>query len=182
VGFNILYNVGGDVNANAASIVVYINYFAKGFVEKPLQIDLDALTQVAAALQRPDFPHVDGIDKASPFKKAANFFVWFVSLKPIISAFPAETIGDDLNGIANHQNVMFAWDFAVSCLEGAKMYKSDGAVAELKNRIQVSHHFYRDMVEAFAAATHVHHFKVASLLFEQLAYKANPGVSYEEVI
>lgn len=182
MGFNVLYNSGGDVNQNAASIAVYIDSFAKGLLGKPIQIDLDALTQVAAALQQPDFPHIDGVERASPFKKAANFFVWFVSLRPIISELPAEVIGADLNGIANHQNVMFAYDFAVSCLENATLYKSAGKTEVLSNRIKVSYHFFRDLVEAFSAPTHNNHFKIASLLFEQLAYKANPGAAYDETV
>ena len=181
MGFNVLYNSGGNVYQNAANIAVYINAFAEKLVGSPIQIDLDALTQVASALQQPDFPHIDGVDKASPFKKAANFFVWFVCCRPIISELPASIIGTDLNGIGNHQNVIFGYDFAVSCLEGATLHKKNEIVT-LDNRIKISYHFYRDLIEAFAAPTPSSHFKIASLLFEQLAYKANPGAAYTETI
>lgn len=181
MSFNILYHNGADVNQNAACIALYIDSFAKEFLGKPIQIDLESLTKVAAALQRPDFPHQEGVEKASPFKKAANFFVWFVALRPIISDFPADIIGDDLARIENHQNVIFAYDFAVSCLEKAKLYKKDVTV-ELTNRIKVSHHFYSDFIEAFSAAMPATHFKMVSLLFEQMAYKVNEGASYPETI
>lgn len=181
MAFNILYNKSGDVNLNTASIAVFMDSFAQGMGIEKLQIDLDALTHVAAALQRPDFPHADGVEKASPFKKAANFFVWFIAHKPIISELPTVIVGD-LNTIPNHQNAIFAYHLAVSCLLGAKIHYADGTVKVLTNPIKVSFHFFRDLVEAFSAASHVHHFKVASLLFEQLSYKANPDTAYPEII
>lgn len=177
-----LYPDGGDVAANLCSIAIYVDSFAKRLGLKELDVDPQALTSVAAALVRPDFPHVEGLEKASPFKKAANFFVWFVAERPVITELPVSLIGKELSGITNHQNVIVAYHMAVDCLHGARLHLKDGDTKILENRIRVSMHFFQDFVEAFSAAVPAHHFKIVSLLFEQLAYKANPGISYSEDI
>jgi len=70
---------------------------------------------------------------------------------------------------------------AVDCLCGAELHKKD-KIEILTNKIRVSQHFFKDFVEAFSAAAPVTHFQIASLLFEQLAYKYNKGASYPEII
>ncbi|MHB1308781.1 MAG: hypothetical protein ACYDC1_11685 [Limisphaerales bacterium] len=182
MAFTILYDNGDDAMANLRSIAIYVDSFAKNLGLKELQIGTQELTSVSAALVRPDFPHTDGLEKASPFKKAAYFFVWFVAQRPILDKLPITTVGEELNGIPNHQNVIFAYHMAVDCLHGAKIHRKDGEVVVLKSKIKVSMHFFRDFVEAFSSAVPAHHFKIVSLLFEQMAYKVNRDASYPEVV
>jgi len=181
MSFKILYHSGGDLNANLASIAVYVDSFAKNLGITQLNVDLPAFRSVAAALTRPDFPHKDGVEKASPFKKAANFFVWFVASRPILDELPDTIITPELKSIQNHQNVIFAYHMAVDCLHGAELQKN-GQTVSLTNKIKVSLHFFHDFVEAFSTATPQTDFKPVSLLFEQMAYKANPTAPYPEVI
>lgn len=178
-GFELLYTP--SLNENVASIANYVDKFAKGLGLKSLGIDPNRLYSVAGSLVRPDFPHVDGIEKASPFKKAANFFVWFVAERPIVDEIPSAIIGADLSGIPNHQNVIFAYHMAVDCLENAQIFRKDSVIT-LSERISVSRHFFCDFVEAYSAAVPMHDFKKLSLCFEQLAYCANPCASYDRVI
>jgi hypothetical protein len=180
MSFKILYH-GGDLSANLASIAVYIDSFAKSLGVTELNVDPAAFHSVAAALTRPDFPHKDGVEKASPFKKAANFFVWFVAARPILDELPDSLITPELKSIQNHQNVIFAYHMAVDCLHNAELHKN-GEVVILKNKIRVSVHFFHDFVETYSAATPQNDFKPVSLLFEQMAYKANPDAPYPEVI
>jgi len=74
---------------------------------------------------------------------------------------------------------------AIVCLHGAELHKEgkDGKkeIAVLKNKIKVSKHFFHDFVYTYCAAIPQADFKPVSLLFEQMAYKAN-SVSYPEVI
>ena len=128
MSFKILYQEGSNVHSNLASVAVYIDSFAKNLGLDELNIDAQKLTIVAASLVRPDFPHVDGVEKASPFKKAANFFVWFVVAKPILSDLPETLVGKKLKSIPNHQNVIFAYHMAVDCLHGAELYKNENVV------------------------------------------------------
>lgn len=181
MSFKILYQEGTDVAANLFSIAAYVDSFAKSLGLDQLNVDPVAFRSVAAALARPDFPHVDGLEKASPFKKAANFFVWFVASRPIIDPLPAEIITDSLKSINNHQNVIFAYHMAVDCLHGAELHK-DGGVVALTNKIKVSKHFFTDFLDTYSAATPQADFKPLSLLFEQLAYRANPGAPYPEIV
>lgn len=181
MSFSILYPEGGDTAFHIYSIASYLDSFAEHLGLQSLDINPAALNQVASGLARPSFPHVDGVEKASPFKKAANFFVWFVASRPIVGPLPGHLTGPKLGSIDNHQNVIFAYHMAVDCLHGASLRKN-GEVIVLTRRIKVSKHFFRDFVEAFSAATPVHHFQVVSLLFEQLAYKVNRKASYPEIV
>lgn len=182
MSFGILYQDGGSVVTNLSTIAYYVDEFVKELGLQKLNIDESRLTSVAAALLRPDFPHIDGFEKASPFKKAANFFVWFVAEKPILEPLPLAKIGEDLAKINNHQNVILAYYMAIECLQNAKIYRGNTDIISLDNKIKVSKHYFCDFVEAFSAATPNHHFKIASLIFEQLSYKANPLASYPEVV
>jgi len=167
--------------SNLSSIAVYIDRFAKKLGIPELRVDSEKLTSVAGVLVRPDFPHADGLEQASPFKKAAYFFVWFVGERPILDGLKPEILGGDITGIPNHQNVIFAYHLAVDCLEGARIFRQDGQNVELTNRIKVSYHFYRDFVEAFSSTVPEDDFKKVSLLFEQLAYRDNDA-SYPQSI
>jgi len=40
---------------------------------------------------RQDFPHDDGLEKASPFKKAATFACFFISEKPVLDSLNTDT-------------------------------------------------------------------------------------------
>jgi len=184
MGFPILYPKDESQGSNLASIAVYLNAFSNGLGlgKGALQINTEALMQVINCLSPNEFPHVDGLDKASPFKKAANFFVWFVCCKPIVNSLPAEIIGQKLHSIENHQNVILAYHIAVDALHEATLQRCDGKSITLTNRIRVSEHFFVDFVEAFCVSVPSQNFKVASLLFEQLSYKVNPSASYPEVV
>jgi hypothetical protein len=179
MSFKILYQEGSGVAQNLYTVGAYINGFAKGLGIKALNINPDGLRMLAAALASPDFPHRDGVAKASPFKKAGNFFVWFVASKPIVDELDVQIITPELRSIPNHQNVIFAYHMVADCLQGAELHKN-GTVVTLKNRIKVSNHFFHDFVDAYASAVPQQDFKSATLLFEQLAYKVNPDAPYEE--
>ncbi|MFZ4779675.1 MAG: hypothetical protein ACOYM3_30310 [Terrimicrobiaceae bacterium] len=186
MSFNILYQEGGDVQSHLSSLSVYLDSCAKGMGIERLRVDPSKLTAVATALLRPDFPHVDGLEKASPFKKAANVFVWFVAERPVIDSLPVEIAGTKLTSLANHQNVVMAWKMCTRCLRDAKLYKTDEKgnedVVVLSEPIRVSKHFFCDFVDAFSAAAPAQHFHIMSLIFEQLAYKSNNTASYPETV
>ncbi len=117
---------------------------------------------------RQDFPHRDGIDKASPFKKAANFVCNWIAAKPItLSPSPFE-----------HVNEVFALMVAIESLHGATL----GGDRTLSNRIELSRHSLLDIIEALANVTPVTHFKLVSVLLEQMAYKTNSDCQYPNVL
>jgi hypothetical protein len=135
-------------------------------------------TQGDDAPVRANFPHKDGVDKASVFKKAANFIVNFVAERPIVSPFPATSeIDPALLRLPNHENAVIAFEVASDSLHGATVRRSDGEVV-LKNHISVSGHSYIDIIEALASVSPSQHFHCVAVLLEQLAYRANPECSY----
>ena len=144
MSFNILYGDGDDTVSHTYSIATYIDSFAESLGLTELEIDTACLSQVISGLSQPLFPHTDGVHKASPFKKAANFFVWFVASKPILRELPVSIVGTKLQSINNHQNVIFAYHMAVDCLHKARIYRKDETFVTLENRIVVSKHFFRD--------------------------------------
>ena len=159
-----------------AVLMVFINDFAKSLGIKSLNFNFDKCHAAIMAMER-DFPHSDGMENASPFKKAATFVTYFVGERPILEAFPKEAIGS-LADISNHQNAIIAYEYAVEMLHDAKIMRSDGLSVVLKNPIRVSLHSYKDIIEALSSLAPATHFKLVSVFFEQLAYRSNPEASY----
>lgn len=101
--FNLLYPPGIDPRCHAIHMALYLQGWADGVNIPRIDLDLQALERVCTELAHPSFPHVDGLDGASPFKKVANFFVWFVHHKPVISPLPEAIFGSELPRFENHQ-------------------------------------------------------------------------------
>lgn len=159
-----------------AILLVYANDFAKGLGLTQLNFNDSALRSAILTMEA-NFPHNDGLENASPFKKAATFITYFVAERPIEEPFPVETL-KSLTGIKNHQNAIFAFEYAIDMLHGAVIKRSDGKEVTLENRINVSHHSYRDIIDALSVITPQSHFQLVSVLLEQLAYRANNDASY----
>ena len=159
------------------NILSYIDAFAET-LEMEFLIDTQIVESIVSGMNY-DFPHKDGCENASPFKKVANFATYFIAERPIKSLFPDSYSinGTSLNQIKNHQNAILAYHIAVDCLHNATIER-DNDKTYLKNRIIVSRHTYIDIVECLAMATPQSHFKSTSILFEQLAYRSNPEASY----
>jgi hypothetical protein len=175
VALRLLY--GTDVNADLRSVLLYMNGFATGAgVTDTLDVDLAKLGAALCGI-RLDFPHKDGLEKASVFKKVSNFIVNFVAERPIVSPFPPGSLDPGILKIPNHQNAVIAFELGIEALHLATVNRSDGDVV-LKKRICVSPHSHVDIIEAISEVTPNLHFKLVSVLLEQLAYRANPQASY----
>lgn len=175
--YSILYS--GDSHLDIVNLFTYMEGFAKGLGFDNLDIDTQACQSILINM-RHDFPHNDGVLNASPFKKIANFVTYFVALRPVKSEFPDTfaVYGHKLNEIRNHQNAIFAYHIAVDSLRNAAIYRNKKEILILENKIQVSQHSYLDIIDGLSNVTPVDHFKLVTLLFEQLAYRFNPNASY----
>jgi len=168
---------GNDVNADLRNVLLYMNGFATGAgVSGTLDVDLTKLGSVLRGI-RLDFPHRDGLEKASVFKKVANFIANFVAERPIVSPFPIGSLAPEILEIPNHQNAVVAFELGIEALHLATVNRSDRDVI-LDKRICVSPHSLADIIEALCEVTPNLHFKLVSVLLEQLAYRANPQASY----
>jgi len=174
--YNILYS--GDQHHDIISLFTYMDSFAKNIGLDKFDIDVGSCQSILIGMKQ-DFPHNGGLLKASPFKKVANFVTNFVASQPIKSEFPNSLAinGHKLNEIKNHQNAIIAYHIAVDSLENAIIYRGDTSI-KLEHRIQVSQHTYFDIIDTLSNVRPVDHFKVVTLLFEQLAYRFNPQASY----
>ncbi len=181
MAISILY---AGANADTGTIFSYIDVWAgkldvwAGKLKvSPLQINPNAIYGIAQLINDGvKFPHNDGLNSASPFKKAACFAVNFIAAKPILEPFQKRH-ADKLTEIKNHQNAIVAYNMAVDALYNASIKKTNGT-EYLKNKINISRHSYVDIIEALASVTPQDHFQLVSVLLEQLAYRANPEASY----
>jgi hypothetical protein len=147
-----------------------------------MAIDIPKLRSILSGI-RQDFPHKDGVDGASIFKKAATFMVYFIAEKPIQSEISGiQNIPADIAASPNHINTLIAIFIAFESLYGALIHCTTGDEKKLNNRIVISQHSFIDIVDAMSTATPNTHFKMASVLLEQLAYKSNPECQYQPLI
>lgn len=123
----------------------------------------------------------------SIFKRAAALTLAFMEVSPLDQSMAGSRIEDMLTNLNNHQNAIVVFEYCRRCLQGAKLIHSEGKFAGrefiLKNKIAVSRHFYRDLIFALGCeGRDSRSFHAYALLYESLAYKSNPGVSYEETV
>ncbi|NOX08556.1 MAG: hypothetical protein GXP22_03550 [Gammaproteobacteria bacterium] len=171
---------------DVTNILAFIDGFAADFGIDVMLIDVPKIRTIAQGIRR-DFPHKDGIDEASVFKKLANFVTYFVSDKPILEAFKYTNgvLPDDLLEVTNHENATIALLIAFAALHGAEIHRKlengeDGELNVIKilNPIELSGHSFIDLVDAIAVASPSTHFKILTVLLEQLTYKSNPNCQY----
>lgn len=176
-GINVLYN--SDDLQDVISVLSFVNGYTLALGAKKVAIDTEMIEGVVKSCKA-DFPHVGGIQTASAFKQAANFVCFFVASQPLPDPFPVEIIGKDLAKIPNHQNAMVAFAIAEAALSKSTIRRSDGDIM-VEHPIEYSWHSYIDIIDALAVISPVAHFKLVTVLFEQLVYKSNPKCQYEVV-
>lgn len=174
-----IYSFFQDELNDRVLLLSAIDGYAEGFGLKGIDINTGIVDGIIRGM-RAEFPANGGLAQASAFKKAANFFCYFVADRPISTKFPAEAIGE-LSELENHQNIMTAYHIVVSCLHKATVKKS-GEVIILDEPIKLSAHSYADFIEACKAITPSSHFHLMSVFFEQLAYRFNPDASNDLII
>lgn len=167
-----------DMWVDTINMVGFINEFTRTGGLEDVDISIPKIRGILAGM-RTDFPHFEGQDKASPFKKAANFICYFNAEKPLANPFPSSLVGDFLYKVRNHQNAIISFMYACEALHGASIYKEgDEDPCIISSPIDVSRHSLEDIVDALASATPQTHFKLVSVLLEQLVYKTNPKCQY----
>lgn len=171
MGIPFLYS---DHEVDVVHILQFCNDFVAGLGMERVDVDTAAITGILKGL-RVDF-HNGGAEKASAFKKAANFVTFFVAQKPIKTDL--QNLCEELSKIRNYSNAVLAFEIAREALHGATIERNDGTTFTLVNRIEVSDHSYVDIIDALSDATPNVHFKMVTVLLEQLAYRANPDASY----
>ena len=177
--FHILFD-STNAYVETGKILDYIDAYAKACnLDRKLIVNPDSIYSVLTVIYN-DFPHYDGINASSPFKKVGCFLSYFIAGKPINDTISTVTIGD-LHKKPNSANAMIGFQFCIDSLHGASIYR-DNRCIELINPIKISLHSYIDIIEALLSVTPSEHFKLVTVLLEQLAYRANPKASYDEFI
>lgn len=170
----LLYNPE-DLN-NVLIVLKFIDSYTQALGIKNVVLDTSKIQGIVTSC-RTEFPHAGGIEKSSAFKQASNFLCYFIAEAPILEQFPVEVIGERLSKIDNHQNAIVAFALAEAALLGSKIKRADGELI-IRNPIQYSSHSYGDIIEALSRVTPYGHFKLVTVLLEQLVYKSNPDCQY----
>jgi hypothetical protein len=165
---------------------------------KSIEIDQIALHLLAESLcaSRRNFPYLGGFDKASPFKKVAEFAIHFIEHAPILSFEPSFKMNADLQRRKNYASVWYALTAVVTKLHGAIINRKDLGSIQLHEPIRWSNHTLLDLYEtldgyndihaassgalAQQAAQRLHHqrYQLFTLLIEQSAYRTNDKAMY----
>ena len=158
-------------------LLTQIDNLTEAFGAKDVVVDISALDSVVGNYQK-KFPHKDGVENASVFKKVAYFLCHFVSMRPLVNPFPVSAVEDDIAQIDNHQNAIVAYSIASQIIRNSLIRKPDGDI-HIANPIWLSRHSYVDLIDALSNLSPPTHFKCVSVLFEQLTYKSNPRCQYD---
>lgn len=172
----LIYNSSAVKDYN--NILRYIDDFTKEIGVSDVQIDIEELVTLCQEI-RQDFPHTDGLNQASVFKKVANFVAHFLHYRPIKSVVPV------IHGVDPDRadvNAIVAFDIAIACLEKSKIVKSAEVEIEVDRPIYVSGHSYRDIIEALSVTevSPKQHYQLLAVFFEQLVYKTNSHCEYKD--
>lgn len=167
----------GDPIQDQNHIAQYINEYTKTLQVSDVQIDTKALREACFGMIA-KFPHADGIDKASAFKKMGNFIAHFIFQSPIRSSFPTLVIA---GAPEYNPNAVVAFEIALYCLENSKIVQSNGEIKALSKPIYISDHSYGDIIDALSSEdiSPKHHYKLITVLLEQIVYKTNGHCEYK---
>lgn len=161
------------------NLLTHISAFAKASDPAAIiSVDSDALFETISNYTN-NFPYEGGAAKASTFKKAANFIVWFLAKQPIKSALLKD--GTQLAGPEHNPNAVIAFDIAICILENSTLLRNNGTQVTIDKPIYLSDHSYIDTIRAFSQdniePSALFHF--VSIFLEQLVYKTNPHCEYK---
>ena len=161
---------GQGVNQDVLTIEGLVTGFCSRYPDSNAQLNTASVTGLMHGM-RQDFPYADGLQGASPFKKAANFICYWVAERPLtLDPPPTDNI-----------NAHFALMVAIRSLHGASL--GDGESKRvLENPIELSKHSFVDIADALSNATPQNSFKLVSVLLEQMTYKTNPDCQYPNVL
>ena len=166
---------------DASNVLGFISRFYATLGVNRVEIDGAAIDSALEASRQHLDEQPGGIERASPFKKAAAFLCHFVAGEPIKTPLPKQSalaIGlATANAAAPNPNAVVALLIAMESLHRAKLMRSDGTECEVSRRLDLSTHSYADIVDALTQVT-PEHFKYVAVLLEQLAYKTNPRCQY----
>lgn len=167
-----------DTMEDLVNVLTFIDSFTVEAGVEDVQVDSKACHRAILGSRR-DFPYVAGVDKASVFKKVANFVAYFIASQPIKSAFPESAVGPLFEF---DPNAIIAYHIAVVCLEESKICSGNGEEIRISKPITVSDHSYIDILGALSRSDiqPETHFELLAVFFEQLTYKCNPQCQYPD--
>ncbi len=176
---NFLYDEGTNALTDLLNVTVFINDYGAECGEKigVVRFDASVLMNLLEGM-RENFPHIDGLDKSSPFKKAAYFMCRFIADQPIKYQFDCFGKFEAFSDNPRATNTIIAIEIAIESLFCATL-TIDGLEKKLVNRIQLSTHSLIDLVEAISNPDHQLNWPLVSILLEQMAYKTNPTCQYK---
>lgn len=186
-GLSLIYN--DDIEHDKEMLTDYFNAVAVNLEVSDMQYDTAALNACLLSMRQP-FPHVDGLSKASVFKKVANFIAHFMFHRPIRSqldnVFRLDLDSYDINAV-------FAIEIAFYELQDARIFREGEPDKVISKPLYLSNHSYQDLVDTLSTAVPTSgempsemanqalnlSYRFLTIYVEQLAYKTNGHCQYE---
>jgi hypothetical protein len=172
--FNFLFS--GDQARDRQDLTDFITGFAVKIGLPYIDVDPDAIDNVVQSLYAMPWPN--GVAQSSAFKKVGILTTSFVYYAPIITTFPVQ----QFRQLADHQNSIVAYGIAKAALLNSTIQCPMRGEISLDNAIFTSLHFWNEFVSTFSGCNPRDHFQCISLLFEALAYRANPKACYTDLM
>ena len=169
----------GGPDRDVVTLLTFINDYFLDFGEEIVDVDTSAINRLVHEMHA-EFPYPGGPGYASPFKQVATFVCYFVARRPIGTSLPDDVLGDLPSGQTPvaRTNAVVALEIAIESLRFATVRWEDGQTFLLSNPLVLSDHSFVDIADALTILTPADHFKLVSVLFEQIAYKSNERCQY----
>lgn len=177
-----------DFQKDIVNICDYIQSFARSVGLKEVAISSIEFIESYEKLrfEPASFPCKGGVVESSVFKKAAAFIICFMKSGMLSdhTVFKNSTLSEWLK--EKNPNAIIALDIALDFIVGSVIHRNDGSDVVVKNCIQLSRHSYCDFVDMLTKTTLSMggcegHFMMMSLLLEQLTYKTNWDLQYDDL-
>ena len=176
-----------NFEVDIVNIYDYINAYAKELGHEKVLISDDFKSAYKDLRDQPlAFPCKDGVQASSVFKKAAAFIICFIE-NPVIKDLTQfnSKLPQELK--EKNPNAILALDIALNFIVGSTIHRNSGGNRVVSNTIQLSKHSYIDFLDMLTKTKlklcdDDGHFMLLSLLLEQLTYKTNGHLQYDETM
>lgn len=187
----------GSKEEQCTALLIALEGFAEGYksnateMVRDMRVDTAQVEAIVYAINE-NFPHCDGVEAASGFKKAANLVAHIVNMQPILEVEFIDDIDQHYLHKNSHvlakydPNAVFALHLAIALLQNHSMFRTDGhnIRPEDINKIALTKHSYLDILNVLSTLKiqPKEHFALITLVLEQTFYKTNPNCQYNDFV
>lgn len=188
--YNMLYK--GSKEEQTITFLSILEAFTDSFIHgdvtqvETIKVDSAIVDTLIYAINESEFPHIDGLDASSAFKKASHLITYIIEMQPITGVIFKDEIDNhySFTHVLNdfNPNAVFALHLGISLINNHEMDKGNGEKVQPSDVIAVTEHSYYDILGALSESSisPSMHYSLIALLLEQMFYKTNPKLQYDD--